>query len=177
MDRFEFEDLISAYIENDLSLNKRKEIEAYLYKNASQHKLVEQIANNMKALKKLPKIASKDNFNQRLMEKIESKNFEMNLAGTKSGNIFGFTFLNASALLGLIFILFTLSFEIIGFAPMVKDSQSSQFLDKKNFSRLDNMVNENEKEDFSNPSLTTFQKDTTKKEALDFSRNIKYVND
>ena len=30
MDRFEFEDLISAYIENDLPLNKRKDFEAYL---------------------------------------------------------------------------------------------------------------------------------------------------
>ena len=30
MDRFEFEDLISAYIEHDLPLNKRKEIEVYL---------------------------------------------------------------------------------------------------------------------------------------------------
>ena len=27
MDRYEFEDLISAYVENDLPLNKRKEIE------------------------------------------------------------------------------------------------------------------------------------------------------
>ena len=36
MDRFEFEDLISAYIENDLSLNKRKDFEAYLEKNPSQ---------------------------------------------------------------------------------------------------------------------------------------------
>ena len=47
MDRFEFEDLISAYIENDLPLNKRKEIEAYLYKNPSQYKLVDQIAYNI----------------------------------------------------------------------------------------------------------------------------------
>ena len=32
MDRFEFEGLISAYIENDLPLNKRKEIEDSLRK-------------------------------------------------------------------------------------------------------------------------------------------------
>ena len=50
----------------------------------------------MKALKKLPKIASKNNFNQKLMEKIKSNNLDMNLVVTKRGNIFGFTFLNAS---------------------------------------------------------------------------------
>ena len=49
MDRFEFEDLISAYIENDLSLNKRKDFEAYLDKNPSQNQLVRQTANNIKA--------------------------------------------------------------------------------------------------------------------------------
>ena len=32
MDRFEFEDLISAYIEHDLPLNKKKDFEAYLVK-------------------------------------------------------------------------------------------------------------------------------------------------
>ena len=31
--------------------------------------------------------------------------------------------------------------------------------------------------DTSNPNLTIFQNDTTKKEKVDFSRNIKYVND
>ena len=177
MDRFEFEDLISAYIENDLPLNKRKEIEAYLYKNPSQYKLVDQIAYNIKALKKFPKIASSNDFNQKLMEKIKSKKFDMNLAGPKSSNIFGFTFLNAFALLGLIFVFFALSFEIIGFDPTVKNSQSSQFSDKKNFLRENDIVNENEKEDFQNPSLTTLQSDTSKKEKLDFSKNIKYVND
>ena len=39
------------------------------------------------------------------------------------------------------------------------------------------MINENEKEDFSDPNLTTLQSDTTDKEKLDFSKNIKYVND
>ena len=52
MDRFEFEDLISAYIERDLSLKERKDIEAYLDKNPSQNQLVKQITSNMESLKK-----------------------------------------------------------------------------------------------------------------------------
>ena len=120
MDRFEFEDLISAYIENDLSLNKRKDFEAYLDKNPSQNQLVKQIANNMEALKKLPKITTKNNFNQKLMERIKSNNLDMNPAVTKKGNIFGFTFINASILLGLMLFLFVLSFEITGLTPSFK---------------------------------------------------------
>ena len=38
----------------------------------------------MDALKKLPKITSKNNFNQKLMEKIKSKNMNINSKGTKS---------------------------------------------------------------------------------------------
>ena len=92
MDRFEFEDLISAYIENDLPLNKRKDFEAYLYKNPSQNQLVKQIANNMKALKKLPKISSTNNFNKKLIERIKSSDRGINTTITNRGNIFGFYF-------------------------------------------------------------------------------------
>ena len=177
MDRFEFEDLISAYIENDLPLNKRKEIEAYLCKNPSQDKLVKEIAKNMDALKKLPKIASKNNFNQKLMEKIKSNNLDMNLVVTKRGNIFGFTFLNASMLLGLIFLLFVLSFEITGLMPGLKNNVQYEFTDNKKFLGRNDMVKKNEEDDTLNPNFNSFQNDTIKKGKVDFSRNIKYVNE
>ena len=177
MDRFEFEDLISAYIENDLPLNKRKDLEAYLEKNPSQNQLVKQIANNMEALKNLPKKASKNNFNQKLMEKIKLNKSDTNSLGIKRGNIFGFTFLNASVLLVLIFLLFVFSFQITGLMPSLKNNVTNQFKNNKMFLGKSDMVQKNEKEDTSNPNLTSFQNDTTKKEKVDFSRNIKYVNE
>lgn len=178
MDRFEFEDLISAYIENDLPLNKRKDFEDYLEKNPSQNQLVKQITINMKALKKLPKRASKNNFNQKLMEKIKSNNLDMNLVVTKRGNIFGFTFLNASMLLVLILLLFVLSFEITGLMPGVKNNGQYKFTEnKENFLNKNDMVKKNEEEDTSNSNFTSFQNDTIKKEKVDFSKNIKYVNE
>ena len=51
MDRYQFEDLISAYIENELSLSKRKEVESYLAENPSKEKLIKQVSLNMKTLK------------------------------------------------------------------------------------------------------------------------------
>ena len=177
MDRFEFEDLISAYIENDLPLNKRKEIDAYLDENPSQNQIIKQIANNMEVLKKLPKVASKKNFNQKLMERIKSNNFDMNPAATKRKNIFGFTYLNASALIGLIFLLLALSFEITGLRTGLKNNNPYQITDSKKLLGNSDVVKKDEREPTANPSLTTLQKDTTKKGKVDFSRNIKFVND
>ena len=177
MDRFEFEDLISAYIENDLPINKRKEVEAYLDNNPSYNHLVKQISYNMDALKKLPKITSKNNFNQKLMEKINFNKTNTNPAVTKNANFFGFTFLNAFFLFGLVILLFVLSFEITGLKPSGKNSRPYQFTDNKKFLGKNGVINDNKKNDTSIKNLTTFQNDTTKKEKMDLSRNIKYVND
>ena len=64
MDRYQFEDLISAYIENELSLSKRKEVESYLAENPHEEKLIKQVSLNMKTLKNSPKISAKENFNK-----------------------------------------------------------------------------------------------------------------
>ena len=58
MDRYQFEDLISAYIENELSLSKRKEVESYLAENPLEEKLIKQVSLNMKTLKNSPKISA-----------------------------------------------------------------------------------------------------------------------
>ena len=69
MDRYQFEDLISAYIENELSLSKRKEVESYLAENPLEEKLIKQVSLNMKTLKNSPKISAKENFNiQKVVE-------------------------------------------------------------------------------------------------------------
>ena len=53
MDRYQFEDLISAYIENELSLNERKKVDLYLAHNPSEAELVKQIRLNLETLKKI----------------------------------------------------------------------------------------------------------------------------
>ena len=74
MDRYQFEDLISAYIENELSLSKRKELESYLAENPLEQKLIKQVSLNMKTLKNSPKISAKENFNEKLLGRIKSEN-------------------------------------------------------------------------------------------------------
>ncbi len=74
MDRYQFEDLVSAYIENELSLSKRKEVESYLAENPLEEELIKQVSLYMNTLKNSPKITAKENFNKRLLDRIKSKN-------------------------------------------------------------------------------------------------------
>ena len=77
MDRYQFEDLISAYIENELSLSKRKELESYLAENPREEQLIKQVSLNIKTLKNSPKITARENFNNRLLGRIKSENLRI----------------------------------------------------------------------------------------------------
>ena len=177
MDRYQFEDLISAYIENELSLSKRKEVESYLAENPHEDKLVKQISLNIQTLKNSPKITTKENFNKRLLERIKTENPHLALKSKSEKTLFGFSIFHASILISLFAILFILSLEITDSIPSLQNSQSNNVVDNKNV--LDDK-NINKKLNVEDPLKTNFTKlknDTIKKEKIDFSKNIKYVND
>ena len=71
MDRYQFEDLISEYIENELSLSKRKEFESYLENNPDALELVNAIRLNIEKAGTLPKIKTSSKFNDRLLNRIK----------------------------------------------------------------------------------------------------------
>ena len=54
MERYEFEDLISDYLENSLSLKKRKDFELYLSENPGSSELVDQMKNTIMQMKSVP---------------------------------------------------------------------------------------------------------------------------
>tara|TARA_B100000575_G_scaffold281224_1_gene271627 strand:+ start:400 stop:930 length:531 start_codon:yes stop_codon:yes gene_type:complete len=176
MDRYQFEDLISAYIENELSLNKRKEVESYLAENPLEKKLVKQVSNNIKILKNSPKISTKKNFNKILLERINSENLQITPKSKSKKALFGFSVFHASILVSLFAMLFFLSLEITGSIPILGNREGSKFVENKNIleekknKKLSERVNH--KTDF-----TDSKNDTIQKEKKDFSRNIKYVND
>ncbi len=102
MNRYEFEDLISDYIENNLSLSKRKEVEQYLNENPESQLLINEISSNMEKVKSVPQLSVDDNFNQTLKSKLMKKN---NQKYFKSSNdkksFFGFTFNQSLLFTGL----------------------------------------------------------------------------
>ena len=74
MNRYQFEDLISEYIENELSLSKRKEFEAYLKNNPDSEELVNSIRENIKSLNQMPRTSTSSTFNERLLDSIDKHN-------------------------------------------------------------------------------------------------------
>ena len=177
MDRYQFEDLISAYLENELSLSKRKEVESYLAKNPLEQKLIKQVSLNMKTLKNSPKTFAKDNFNKRLLERIKSENPHLALRSKGEKTLFGFSVFHASILISLFAILFILSLEITDLVPRSQNKGSNKFVENKNFLDEKEINKQLDEEDTHKTNFTDIKDDTTKKEKRDFSRNIKYLND
>ena len=177
MDRYQFEDLISAYIENELSLSKRKEVESFLAENPLEEKLVKQVSLNIKTLKNSPKIAAKENFNEKLLSRIESENLHIAPRAKSEKTIFGFPFFHASILISLFAVLLILSLEITNLVPWLQNRGNNKFVDNKNILDKKTIKKQLNEEDILKTNFTDIKDDTTKKEKRDFSRNIKYVND
>ena len=67
MDRYKFEDSISAYIDNELSLTDRQEFEEYIEKNPDAKSILEDILKNINLIKSLPKIKASSTFMSKLL--------------------------------------------------------------------------------------------------------------
>lgn len=177
MDRYQFEDLISAYIENELSLSKRKEVEFYLAENPLEEELIKQVSLYMKTLKDSPKIAAKENFNKRLLERIKSENSHLALKSKSEKTLFGFSVFHASLLISLFALLFILSLEITDSTLRFQNRGNKKIVGSKNILDKKEINKQFDEEDILKTNFTDFKNDTTKKEKRDFSKNIKYVND
>ena len=104
MNRYQFEDSISAYLENDLSLSKRIVFEKYLEVNPESKVLIEDVRLIIKEAKSLKAIKVSGEFMPNLFKRIE---FEKNRPSKKiiekpSKTLFGFTPLFASLMTVLI---------------------------------------------------------------------------
>ena len=71
MNRYQFEDTISAYIENELSLAKRKEFKKYIEEHPDAKALVNAIKSNKKRLESFQKFETKTTFNDELLNKVK----------------------------------------------------------------------------------------------------------
>ncbi len=104
MDRYQFEDAISAYLENDLSLSERKAFESYMNANADAKDFVDSMRSTIKSIKNMSDVKTSDNFMPNLSRRIE---FEKNRPSKKiiarpSKTLFGFTPLYAGVMTVLV---------------------------------------------------------------------------
>ena len=175
MNRYQFEDLISAYIENELPLTQRKEFEIYLKQNPDSQQLVDSLKINLKTLKTSSKINAKKDFNERLLTKIDSRKASYN---TKANNntIFGFSLFNATLMVSLFSLLIILTLEIFGLAPIAGNNNGNKFAKNQSLHKK-TMIQKDPEESLSNLNSTNSKNDTLKKKKVDYSKNIKFVND
>tara|TARA_B000000557_G_C20794833_1_gene452752 strand:+ start:835 stop:1368 length:534 start_codon:yes stop_codon:yes gene_type:complete len=128
MNRYQFEDLISEYIENNLTLKKRKEFEAYMESHPEALLKVDEIRQTLKMLNSLKKVNASDNFNDELLLKLKEKENLNDLLPKQT--LFGFTPIHASLMTGLVIIFIFISSQLI-------NTLSSDSPYKNNFSAKD----------------------------------------
>ena len=127
MNRYQFEDLISDYIENKLPIAKRKELEAFMEANPEAKDQLESIRSLMKSMKKLPEVKTSDEFTAKLMKRVE---FEKNRPSAKkyvTGRVrktyFGFTPIYATVMTALV-----VAFVVVGMQLVPKINNNSTVL-------------------------------------------------
>ncbi len=111
MDRYQFEDAISAYLDNELTLSERKAFEDFMNVNSEGKHLVDSIRSNMTSIKNLSDIKASNSFMPNLHKRIEfeKKRPSKKIVNRPSKTLFGFTPLYASIMTVLI-----ISFVTVG---------------------------------------------------------------
>ena len=115
MNRYEFENLISDYLEGELSFSKRKEFESYLEENEEARSLFFRVKITLNDMKNAEKISAPENFNSKLLSKIKHK---APLIQNDRSNIFGLSPLYASIFSSLCLAVILISYSLIAPKPV-----------------------------------------------------------
>lgn len=119
MNRYEFENLISDYLEGELSFTKRKKFESYLEENEEAKLLFFRVKNTLKDMKNSEKISTPEDFNSKLLSKIK---YEAPLLPSDRSNILGLSPVYASIFSSLCLAVIFISYSLIAPKP---DSNSN----------------------------------------------------
>jgi len=114
MDRYQFEGYISDYIENSLSIAKRKEFEQFLAQNPESKVMVESVRSTMSQLKQLPAVKTSDDFMAKLQERVAKQRDVVPVQKEhRKPLIFGFTPLTASMMSLVVLAIVFVGYELM----------------------------------------------------------------
>ena len=173
MNQYQFEDLISDYVENKLTISKRKDVEQYLKENPKDELKVNQVRKNILFLKSLPKTKVSSDFDSKLRDKIKKQSVKpLEKRIITHNNIFGFKPINFSFFIFLIFFSVFLSYQFVNELFLPEDFSQAVFT-------------KNETEVKKTPKVLNQRKITAPSDSIEidqknnknFSKNIKLVND
>ena len=178
MNRYQFEDLISSYLENKITLSKRKEFESYMKDNPDSVEMVCGIKDNIKKLNQVPRIKVKSSFNDTLKSKIDDLNSNPKL-GKANNLIFGFSPLNASFLSGLCIAFIIITFLLINPNFTYQQTSESKVVNNGLSNNLTASRNSNKviDSDLADVKEDTSKSEKNKKDRKDLTNKIQLVND
>ena len=178
MNRYQFEDLISSYIDNEITLAKRKEFERYMKDNPDSEKLVSEIKGNIVKLNQIPRFKVKSSFNDTLKSKIDDFNSNPRL-GKDRNLIFGFSPLNASFLSGLFIAFIIITFQLINPNFDYQQASESQFVNNELSKDIISPRNLNKviDSDLAYVKEDTSKSEINKQDRKDLTNKIQLVND
>ena len=110
MNRYEFESLISDYVEGELSFNKREEFEVFMENDVSAKTLLNDVKKTLNEMKSIKGVATSDDFNSKLLLKVKNKT---SVIGNNKNSMFGFTPFYASIFSSLCIAIFILGYTFI----------------------------------------------------------------
>ncbi len=109
MNRYEFENLISEYLDGTISFNKQKEFEKYMEQDAEAERFVEDIKKTIHNMNELKQLKVSNDFNDKLLSRVRR---ERTLSGYDKNNLFGFTPFYASLFSCLCVALFVVASQL-----------------------------------------------------------------
>ncbi len=109
MNRYEFESLISDYLDGSMPFKKRKEFEDYIKFDPEAEILVENVKNSISDMNNLQKIKVTDDFNKKLLSRVKKEG----LTSGPDNTILGFTPFYASILSCLCIAFFVVASQLL----------------------------------------------------------------
>ncbi len=113
MNRYEFENLISDYLDGSMSFNKRKEFEQYMEQDPQAEYLVKNIRNTISDMNVLKQVKVSDDFNAKLLSRVKIERIS---GGSNKNTLFGFTPFYASVLSCLCIAFFVVTSQLFNFS-------------------------------------------------------------
>ena len=114
MDRYQFEGYISDYIDNSLSIAKRKEFEQFLAESSESKELVKTVRSTISQLKNLPTVKTSDEFMVKLQQRVAVQRDVIPMQMEKrKPMVFGFTPLTASMLSLVVLAIVFVGYELM----------------------------------------------------------------
>ena len=114
MDRYQLEGYISDYIENSLSIAKRKEFEKFIAEHPESKEQVEAVRSTISQLKNLSMVKTTDEFMVKLQQRIAKQRDVIPLQMEKrKPMIFGFTPLTASMMSLVVLAIVFVGYELM----------------------------------------------------------------